>query len=385
MLVRIGLIVCVSLVVLRPANTAHAEIRFDEKGVTKSWPDANSRLRIGGRFHADLVRSPDDLFGDNEEIRRARLDASLRVGDHWRFKVDREFSSGRSGWRNLWARYSKGDWRVTGGQFVTPFSQEEIAESNNLAFIERSLPSVLAPSFRSGVALTHRKKRWSLTGAVMANPINNASSSDDGVSFVARGVVNPIRSKKNNEVVHLAAAVEHRVLDDDASLRLRSRHEVSLRDRRRLSNDRVFDANSYTNLNFEAAYMREALLVSGQVMTREARTDTGMRSSAGGYAQASYLFGDARRNYSRRLGAFGAVIPENKYGALEASARFSHLRLGDLDADAGDETAVTLGLSWFINRNLRLSVNSTYSDIDNVAQNRDRSGLSHQARFQVAF
>ena len=383
MFYRLSIFLFIILVVLRPVNTASAEVRFDERGVTKSWSKAKVKLRLGGRFHYDVVRSPDDLFGNNAEIRRARLDATLRAGNHFRFKVDGDLSASRRGWRNLWARYSKDGWRVTAGQFVTPFSQEEIAQSNDLAFIERSLASALAPSFRAGVAVTHTKKRWSLTGAMMANPINNGSLSDDGFSVVTRGVFNPIRSKR--EVIHLAAAVEHRRLDDRATLRLRSGHEVSLRDRSRLRNTRVDDANTYLGLNFEAGYSKGPALLLGQVMTRNTETALGNRSSMGATAQMSYIFGAAERKYSRRLGAFGAVVPKKKYGAVELAARVSHLRLGDVDGDAGEEMAVSAGLSWFATRNVRFSVNSTYSDIDDFARGRERNGFSHQARFQIAF
>ena len=383
MALRVVLGLLAGLVFLLPCVAESSDFRVDEKGISKTWSDPKIRLQIGGRFHADLVRSPEDLFGDHKEIRRARIDAGLRVGDHWRFKIDREFAGNQDEWRNLWVRYANGKWRVTLGQFVTPFSQGAVSESNNTVFIERSLPSALAPSFRSGVAVTHTEKKWSLTAAAMGNPIHNRSQSDDGVSVVARGVFNPIRTSE--EVVHLAAAAEHRQLDDDASLRLSSRHEVSLRDRSLLRNRRIRSANNYTNFNIEGGYRQGPTLLLAQFLARQTQTDRGNRFSSGGSIQLSYVIGSASRRYSRRLGTFGAVVPKADYGALELSGRISHLRIGDVDEKVGHETAASVGLSWFINRNVRVSVNSIYSVVDIENRNRQRSGFSQQARFQIAF
>ena len=365
------------------AGSVNAEIGFNHKGITKTWSEANVRLRVGGRFHYDGVTSGTEIASSNGEVRRARIDTALNVGENIKFKLDRDFANGRAGWRNAWAQYRSGDWRVKAGQFVTPFSIEEIMESNNLAFTERALTSALAPSFRTGIAATRRGRSWSATGAIMANPIGNGSRSDDGVSLVGRGVYNPLRTK--HDVVHLAGAIEYRNLDNNATTRLQSGHEVSLRDRRLLRTERIRDAQSYLNANVEAAYKTERFLVQSQAIVRQTRAPETNPLSTSGHIQVSYLFGPAKRSYGRSLGSFGSVQPKSKWGVIEGSARISRLNLRDTQGVVGNETAVTTGVSWYTNRNLRFTVSSTFSDIDNVRRQEYTSGFTHQARLQVAF
>ena len=365
------------------ANVSHAEVKVNHKGLETSLISPNIRLNVGGRFHYDAVRTKTDIASNNEEVRRARIDATISVGDNVRFKVDREFSSGREGWRNVWGQYRKGDWRIKVGQFVTPFSTEELSESNNLAFTERALTSALSPGFRLGVSTTLRGDQWSATGAIMGDPINNPSSFDDGISFVGRGVYNPIRTRKN--VVHLAAAVEYRDLNGDATTRVQSGHEVSLRENRLLRGERILYAQSYLNGNLEAGFKTNRFLVLSQGIIRQTNTRDETPTSYGGYLQASYLFGPAKRKYSRTTGSFGAVIPEERWGVVEGSARVSRLTIKDTTGRVGNETAATVGLAWHVTQNLRVTASTTYTDIENLRRQRDYSGFVHQARLQVAF
>ena len=365
------------------SGDANAEATFDHRGVRVSFDKPDARLQIGGRLHLDGLTSSEELFGDDTAVRRARVDASFQLGKKLKFKLDRDFAPDRSGWRNVWGQVRHDAWRFRIGQFVTPFSIEEIMESNNLAFSERALSSALAPSFRTGVSASRRADKWSVTGAVMRNPINNGSRADDGVSYVTRGVYTPIRKK--NQVVHIAGAIEYRDLADDATTRVQSGHEISLRNVRRLRGGRIRNANGYLNSNIELAYMTRNVLVQSQVLSRRIYTPEGNPTSVGGYVQASYLFGRAKRKYSPTLGAFGAVVPRSKRGVVEASARISHLNLRDNDGHVGDETALTGGLSWYASRNVRFIVSATYTDINNNRRDENLSGVSGQGRIQVAF
>lgn len=366
-------------IVFAISTPASGEVSFDSDGLTFSPDNSEIEVNFGGRFHLDSAVSENGFFGDEFGIRRGRADVTIKFNDSWRIKIDREFSNDRAGWRNVWVEYRHGDVRLKLGQFISPLSIEDLMESNDLAFVERSLPSALSSSFRTGGSATYRQETFSLTAALMGDPIDNGSRRDDGQSVILRGVFNPVRS--GAEIVHLAISGEYRDLDENAFTQIHSGHEISLRDRRFLSNPRDDDATDYRTLNLEAGYLKNGWLVQAQYLNRNTRSAVGNSNAQGGYVQVSHMFGEARRRYSRTMGAFGVVEPETSSGVVELSVRASHLNLDE----TSNENAKTAAVTWYVNKNLRMTGSVTHSDITESQPAVQSSGLTTQTRFQVAF
>jgi len=371
---------CVCVIVLSLSATAHgADVKFDESGLKINSDSGSASVAIGGRIHFDNLRSGDELFGDETEVRRLRLDMTTKLGDNVRVKLDREFAPRRSGWRNAWIELRQNNIRLKLGQFVSPVSTEDLMESNDLAFPDRSLTASLSSGFRKGASLTYRGKEYSLIGAVMTNPISDSSRRDDGTSIIARGIAYPIRS--SDEVLHFAVSAERRQLKNDAFSDIRSGHEISLRQQRFLETDKIENADNYTTLNAETAYYKGQTLFQSQISHRQLSVEGKNQTARAGYIQASYLFGEARRRYSRTSGAFGAIEPKSKSGAFEISARLSELKI----ANVGSEKALSAAASWYLTKNLRLTSALTHNSITENIQPKKLRGTSLQSRFQVRF
>lgn len=363
--------------------------QFNSKGATLHL-NRDYTLNFGGQFHYDVLRSRKKHFGNDADIRRARVVATFEQKGTWKMKLGYDISPDRHGWRNAWVQSNIiDDTNIRIGQFITPFSMEAMQASKDITFIERSLPQAMAPGFRLGMQLKQQVKSAGLTAAIMANPIKNSSSFDDGISFVFRGVTQPIRKRRN--LIHLGMAIEHRELDSGAFTRISSNHEKSLLNKRHIRSDRFRHADSYTNFNLELAQSKKRFLWQSQLIARLTRSDTSQSRkprhllSYGASGQVSWLSKRAKRKYSRTSGTFGSVQPKkNKKDVFELSARLSYLAL-----DSGDvvesETGITLGAAWLFNKNLKLSTNLSFNDLDGERQREQFSAFALQSRLQLNF
>jgi phosphate-selective porin OprO/OprP len=99
----------------------------------------------------------------------------------------------------------------------------------------------------------------------------------------------------------------------------------------------------------------------------------------GGYVEALYFLTGEHRDYVRREGVFGRVIPVNDFhckkedcyrscGAWEVGVRFSYLDLDDKGIQGGRLYDWTVGLNWYLNPNMKFQLNY-------IAEHRNQPGV----------
>ena len=135
------------------------------------------------------------------------------------------------------------------------------------------------------------------------------------------------------------------------------------------------ESESYTLFGGELAFVMDRLMVQGEYMgstvtmgepsEEEMRADDGDPSFSGMYGFVSYFLTDDTHPYDVTSGEFGQVKPTGKKGAVELLARYSMLNLTDDDAEicGGESTALTFGINWYANPNIRVMAN--YAMVDN--------------------
>jgi phosphate-selective porin OprO/OprP len=88
----------------------------------------------------------------------------------------------------------------------------------------------------------------------------------------------------------------------------------------------------------------------------------------GGYVEALWFLTGEFRDYNKRDGVFGRVVPLNDYylhrgesysslGAWQIGVRFSYLNLNDKAIQGGQIYDWTFGLNWFLNANMKFQFN----------------------------
>jgi phosphate-selective porin OprO/OprP len=96
---------------------------------------------------------------------------------------------------------------------------------------------------------------------------------------------------------------------------------------------------------------------------------------AGWYAQASWTLTGEMRAYNPSTGSYGTIIPVHPFtaaggwGAWEVAGRYSVTDLNDrlgfkTGIAGGDQVVYTLGLNWYVNRNVRFMFDYLHGTID---------------------
>jgi len=360
------LIVCALAAAIASPAYADDGVRADERGLTvESGP---VELTLGGRVHLDGVVFDDPMTGDSEtdvDFRRARLELSGRFGDVVRIEVDREFAGNSKGWRNVWLQIEPIDnVRLRGGNFIVPFSAEDLQSSNTLPFAERSLASSLAPGFGLGGSVSAYGSRWSATAGYFTDPLDNdeGHSTERGRGVAGRVTFAPL--KGNGVILHLGLAGERRTFRATEAMRF-SADPGSMLAPTLMSSGTIGDLDKLTGWNGDAAISFGPVLVQGSAtgiaLNRELGTDLDF---SGQTVQASWLITGGRYDYSESQGLFNGPRLRRGKGAVEVAARYSHLDLTDDAVVGGNGRAFTAGANWYLNRNLRLMANYTDSHVN---------------------
>jgi hypothetical protein len=96
-----------------------------------------ARITIGGRLHTQFMTSSPDTSRSQFFFRRARIQADVRVGDHFDGRLEADFA-GRVGLQDAFARLTIDPaFALSAGQFKRAFSYIDLASANDLPVIER--------------------------------------------------------------------------------------------------------------------------------------------------------------------------------------------------------------------------------------------------------
>ena len=153
----------------------------------------------------------------------------------------------------------------------------------------------------------------------------------------------------------------------------RYRARGSLRNGPGTLNPLLVDTTSFASaetemLNFESALQLDSLLLEAEYCVSQDQTAAlGSVTTYGWYAEALYFLSGEHREYEKKSGVFGRVVPHRNYGdcgslgAWQVGARYSKCDLVDGPLDGGQLEDVTLGLNWFLNPNLKIQNNYIYT------------------------
>lgn len=357
-------IACLLALSLAPV-LAKADAKFGPTGLVIKPADDSYRLRFGGRLHYDSVRFGEDItpFQDQNDFRRMRLYLAARVGKDWRFMVDRDFGGSSTGWKSVWVSYS-GIKHLTlkAGQMSAPFGMEELAASNDTLFLERALPSALAPGLLVGAQGSYAWKHGSATLGYFGNPVNVefGKTPATGRSWIGRLTYAPVHSSRQS--LHFGLAYETRDIDAGSAFRISASPETGLTRTTIFNTSNLINATRLERRGAEAAWALGPMTVQAEYMRVDLRREGFADSDyEGWYIQAAYLLTGERHPYSVARGNFGEVRPRHKWGALEIALRRSSLDLESGFVTGGRGWNDSVGLNWYLGRNFRLMGDYTRS------------------------
>lgn len=352
-------------------------------------------------------------LSDSMQFRRARLRIDGLIYEQIDFAFEYEFLNENSvdntqtppvantapAATDLYVTYMKlpllGNLRV--GNQKNPIGFEHLESSRYLDFIERSFNQDLfygpfnngfSPGVMAFNTAYDRRLAW-FAGVFAANMNGSTNVFGYGIGndycYSLRGTVLPYYDQGGRYLLHLGATYEFRNADDG---RVRVRTRGNIRNGPPIPFNAVFAdttslaAEDQQLLNLEYVCQRGPLLIQSEYCFSQISNVTQLTGVMtpifrgnvfvhGGYIEALYFLTGEHRNYDQERAAFGRVIPHaNAFrvlgrngrvcqgsGAWQVGIRYDRADLNNAGVNGGTLNALTLGVNWFFNPNMKFQVN----------------------------
>jgi phosphate-selective porin OprO/OprP len=296
---------------------------------------------------------------------------------------------------------------IEGGYMDLPYTLDEATSSNDIMFMERASPGVIATNiaagdFRSGAGVRGNDDRfWG--GAYITGPTsgtthtftptaNNAAAIQpvlgtpgfrEQFGGFARATYQVVQEQ--NYSFHLGADAEFLIMPTGLqTLTLSDRPELRIDPTALQTTGALAAVSSAQVYSGEAAAGYGPLFAQGEFFWYNVDRNLGMPSVhfTGWYAEGSWTITGEGRKYNPAAGAYSGIVPDRPFslakgdpGAWEIAFRYSHVGLNDLftpgipaaatfGVDGGVQNIYTIGLNWYVNRNVRFMVNYLHGTVD---------------------
>ncbi|PVV13388.1 MAG: hypothetical protein B6D77_04410 [gamma proteobacterium symbiont of Ctena orbiculata] len=353
-------------------SDAYQDLVIDTRGgLEVTTTDGEFSLQLGGRILADVAVYDEDrnALGNGSELRDLRLDLEGRLYADFIYELSVDFSDGEADVKDAWFAYDANyPWRYAVGHFKEPFSLEEMTSKRYLTFMERALPNVFAPGRSMGVGAHWSGEQVTIAGGLFGDDYNDDADDegDEGWGITSRITYAPKAEERS--ALHLGMAASYRKLDDEETVRFDSRPESHLTDIRYLDTGKLEQSDSTTLVGVEGAWVSGPFSMQGEWMQAKIARDADKDPTfEGWYLQASWFLTGESRRYKQSSAKFGRIRPLSDHGAVEVAARFSSVDMNDGEIEGGSSDIITLGLNWYINRQIRLMANTIFIDNDRFA------------------
>jgi phosphate-selective porin OprO/OprP len=391
-----------------------------KEGLLIDGPRENFKLKVGGKFMADLGKIDADgtmknafpgIANEKEGLvfRYLMPYVSGSYSHYLDFKLEMDFANIRDV-KDIWVDFKNIPYlgHIKVGHFGQPMSLEDQTSSRDITFMERALPVLtFPPGLDMGVMAVNtalgERMTWAFGVFRIMGSFTDVGEAKDrltnalGTSLAGRLTYLPWYDYEGRYLLHLGLSYNRQFIDvrrSDSEIRFSARPETYLTDNR-IVDTGVFFAEGVEMFTPELAWVAGPLSFQSEYFRTFIHSgDTGNPVFWGWYVQGSFFLTGEHRPYDRQYGVFDRVRPKKNFapgkgqwGAWEMAVRYSVLDLSDRGIQGGNGSDFTAGLNWYLFPTMRVMMNYVYS----VTQDRinppiDRGGLNiYQMRVQLAF
>jgi phosphate-selective porin OprO/OprP len=276
------------------------------------------------------------------------------------------------------------------GKFKQQFNLEELTSSNNIDFVERSYINQFAPAKKIG-AMIHGVPMEGTTYGVSLFQEGSANVAATGnLQTSARLTANIAKlADIKDSVIHLGLAGTSGKYDSsaasvtDISIRNEQRGADSIYKLTHTGSTSVASIIDKSLLGAEAVYAYGPFKMQSEYAVLKIKADhVGVLAADADaklwYVSALYNITGEKWSDAYKDGAFGSIKPLVNFdtknggtGALQIGARYSQYDVtkttgtASTTATSPKGTTATLGLTWFVNSNMRVMLDHSMTKLDN--------------------
>jgi len=386
-------ICCFLALLLGPSLCAQAQFEIPELGDPENLSFGSKGLRyqlsedhffrLGGRAQYDraIFNSNETTIDDESNFRRLRLKPSFGKAGSWKVQYSYDFEAESNADAFLAVNISEKSSLII-GQFKTISSLTSRTSSNWLSFTERSpLHSRILNERGLGLGLDFNAFEYFFSGTVLTETLD--SSSEGRYPWQLSGLVAYRPILETEEVLHIGVGYVYQITDDSDSLSTSIQSSVRSDSSPSLLGGSLSGTENYQIYNPEFAYLNGPFIIRGEFAVLDP-SDNGIESSREAYSfytSASLFLNGGSPNYVPNRASIGRPnIPKSQCGIWEIASRYT---LADLtNTGLGRLSEVGVALNYYINKNIRLSGNINYADIE-LASDPDEEVLAGQLRAQL--
>lgn len=366
--------------------------------------DGKYKLKVGGYVHADsrwAVDDSDNPTVDSFTIRRARLDIRGTLAERFEFRLMPDFAGSSLVLQDAYFDSKFAPWAVLrAGKFKTPYGIERLQSATSLAFIERSLVDNLVPNRDLGVQLygDFRQGEIGYQLAVLNGVVDGGSTDadvNDAVDVAARVFGQPFRNTTMEPLRDLGLGIagtygqeqgtasspqlpQFRTSSRNVYFRYNADNPATLAGTTiadgthwRVSPQAYYYYGPFGSL-VEYGYSSQELAkgaVSGTTHNDafQARTSWVLTGES-----ASYKGVTPKNPFSFGQGGWGAWELGFRYAYLDVDGETFTKGFADNTKSVSKIDSYTIGLNWYLNKNILWQLNYEHSDFAKGVKTGDR-------------
>lgn len=362
--------------------------------------DGNFSLRLIGRTNLDYGRyiNHSDNLDYGFKMNDTRLGVVANFDQKWSAKAEICYANKAVSFRDLWIGYKINDkMSLTGGNHFQPFGAKILGL--NYKFIQDAQADfAICPSRKIGVSYDYTTNPFKATAGIYSDAnidnLGGANGKNQGYSVAAKLIGRPICS--DSSVLHFGVAGMYTDVANDYKYSV-TQPETFVSNELTSYTSKLDNTININRFEAEMIYIIKRFYFETHYLNAMSNLIGNENfQMQGAYAQASFLVLGNKQNYNKKTG----LATNNSPKSLEVLARIDHANFEELkgplmvdDEATGELTVVspeqkvtdfTLGVNYFINKNLNARLNYTVAKVKED-KGAESTNNAIQARLQFSF
>lgn len=350
----------------------------DKKYRLRLWANA----QVDGRFFLGDNTNGNDTF----LVRRLRLSFEGNLAEKFAFRLMSDFATSTFSLLDSYVTYQHSpELNFLFGKTKSPFDLERLVSQTDLLFVERGYTTSLGPNRDIGLqvfgdlaeGIVSYQVAW-LNGA--RDNDTTITDTDDGKEIVARLFTHPFRNDAGSLLqglgFGLAASKGGKNTGSPNSYRTNAQQTFFSWRPTVVNNGQHLRVEPQAYYYYGPLGLIGAWASSKQALSVGTAASTRNITNTAWYAAASWVLTGEDASYKGVTPATNFSWKDGTWGAFEVAARYGEFKIDDafptfanLATSANRAKGSTLGLNWYLNRNLKAVVNFEHTAFEGGAGN----------------